>query len=122
MSLASIVNAIVERHAELKRIPAYQFRAVKSAIAEAVTLSQQQVLTLKQTDRFFKSIVPDSGKPSAALRAYRKRANLTQRELSKKSSIPQPHIAAMEGGKRPIGLISAKKLARALRVDYKRLL
>lgn len=64
---------------------------------------------------------PESGQPSAVLRAYRQRAELTQRELAKKSGLPQPHIAAMETAKRPIGLIAAKKLALALGIDYRKL-
>jgi DNA-binding XRE family transcriptional regulator len=54
--------------------------------------------------------------------AYRLREELTQSALGKKADIPQPHIAAMESGKRPIGLIAAKKLALALGIDYKKLL
>ena len=55
-----------------------------------------------------------------ALRAYRTRENLTQKELSQKTGIPQHQISEMENGKRGIGKERAKKLAEALNVqDYR---
>lgn len=121
MSPKNIAAQIVKRHPELKEFSPKQLRLVKQAIEEAVTLSSHDPMTPEETEREFERYVPDSGQPSAALRAYRKRGNLTQRELAKKSGIPQPHIAAMESGKRPIGLTAAKKLALALGVDYRKL-
>ncbi|MBS3780063.1 MAG: helix-turn-helix transcriptional regulator [Desulfovermiculus sp.] len=52
-----------------------------------------------------------------ALRAYRTRENLTQKELSQKTGIPQHQISEMENGKRAIGKERAKKLAAALNVS-----
>lgn len=121
MSPKSMALAIVKRHPELKAIGPKRLKIVKRAIEEAITLSSRELLTPKETDAAFKHRVPDSGQSSAALRAYRSRAELTQRELAKKSGIPQPHIAAMESGKRPIGLIAAKKLALALGINYRKL-
>jgi DNA-binding XRE family transcriptional regulator len=118
MSPKSIAAQIVKRHPELKEFSPKQLRLVKQAIEEAVALSSHDLLTAAETQMEFERRVPDSGEPSAALRAYRKRADLTQRDLAKKSGIPQPHIAAMESGKRPIGLMMAKKLALALGVDH----
>ena len=55
-----------------------------------------------------------------ALRAYRSRENLTQKELSLMTGIPQHHISEMENGKRTIGKERARKLAQALNVsDYR---
>jgi DNA-binding XRE family transcriptional regulator len=122
VSPKAIATQIVNRHPELKELGSKQLRAVKRAIEEAVALSSREVLSPEETDREFRRLVPDSGTPSAALRAYRKRAGLTQRELAEKSDVPQPHIAAMESGKRPIGLISVKKLALALGVDHRKLI
>jgi DNA-binding XRE family transcriptional regulator len=122
MSPKGIANQIFKRHPELKELPARQLQAVKRAIEEAAALSSREILSPEETDKEFRKRVPDSGEPSAALRAYRKRMDLTQRELAAKSGIPQPHIAAMESGKRPIGLIAAKKLSLALGVDYRKLI
>jgi DNA-binding XRE family transcriptional regulator len=57
-----------------------------------------------------------------ALRAYRTRQDLTQKELSALTGIPQHHISEMENGKRPIGKERARKLAEALRVGDWRVL
>ena len=57
-----------------------------------------------------------------ALRAYRTRENLTQKQLSELTGIPQHHISEMENGKRSIGKERAKKLAEALHCDYRQLL
>ena len=54
-----------------------------------------------------------------ALRAYRNRENLTQRELAELTGIPQRHISEMENGKRSIGKELAKRLGAALGVEYK---
>lgn len=57
-----------------------------------------------------------------ALRVYRTRENLTQRELAEKVGIPQRHISEMENGKREIGKEMAKRLAETLKFDYRILL
>ena len=55
-----------------------------------------------------------------ALRAYRTRENLTQKQLAELSGIPQHHLSEMENGKRVIGKERARKLAQALHVsDYR---
>ena len=60
------------------------------------------------------------GKESqTAIRAYRLRENITQRVLSVLTGIPQRHISEMENGKRVIGKEMAKRLAKALKADYK---
>ena len=57
-----------------------------------------------------------------ALRAYRHREGLTQKQLAELTGIPQHHISEMENGKRSIGKERAKKLAEALHCDYRQLL
>jgi DNA-binding XRE family transcriptional regulator len=57
-----------------------------------------------------------------ALRAYRTREGLTQKQLAALTGIPQHHISEMENGKRSIGKERAKRLAAALHCDYRRLL
>jgi len=54
-----------------------------------------------------------------AIRAYRYRENLTQRQLAELTGIPQRHISEMENGKRVIGKELAKVLAAALNADYR---
>lgn len=57
-----------------------------------------------------------------ALRAYRNREGLTQKQLSERTGIPQHHISEMENGKRTIGKERARKLAEQLHCDYRQLL
>ena len=52
-----------------------------------------------------------------ALRAYRHREDLTQRQLAELAGIPQRHISEMENGKRTIGKEMAKRLSKALHTD-----
>jgi DNA-binding XRE family transcriptional regulator len=55
-----------------------------------------------------------------ALRAYRTRENLTQKQLAALTGIPQHHLSEMENGKRGIGKERARKLAEALHItDYR---
>ncbi|NGX41987.1 MAG: hypothetical protein K940chlam7_00261 [Chlamydiae bacterium] len=53
------------------------------------------------------------------LRGMRYRENCTQKELAKKSKVSQDNISKIENGKRPVGEKVAKRLAKALRFDYK---
>lgn len=57
-----------------------------------------------------------------ALRAYRTREGLTQKQLAALTGIPQHHISEMETGKRSIGKERAKKLGEALNCDYRQFL
>ena len=56
---------------------------------------------------------------SVALRGARKREALTQKELARLVGVGQTHISEMEHGKRPIGKDMAKRLAKALKVNYR---
>ena len=57
--------------------------------------------------------------PGVALRGARVKEGLTQKQLSKITGIPQGHISAMENGKRDVGKVLAKKLEKALNIDYR---
>lgn len=57
-----------------------------------------------------------------ALRAYRTREGVTQKQLAKVTGIPQRHISEMENGKRGIGKERARKLSEALNISDFRLL
>jgi transcriptional regulator with XRE-family HTH domain len=54
-----------------------------------------------------------------ALRGARKREGLTQKQLAGLLGINQTNLSEMEHGKRPIGKLMARRLAKALRVDYR---
>ena len=60
--------------------------------------------------------------PGVVLAGARGKEGITQRELSRRVGIPQRHISEMERSKRPIGKEMAKKLGKALDIDYRVLL
>ncbi|OGQ06775.1 MAG: hypothetical protein A3G32_05775 [Deltaproteobacteria bacterium RIFCSPLOWO2_12_FULL_40_28] len=64
---------------------------------------------------------PLIGTPGGTIQAYRYREEMTQKDLAKKTGIRQSHISEMERNKRTIGLQVAKKLAKALNCNYRRL-
>ncbi|MBF0229833.1 MAG: helix-turn-helix transcriptional regulator [Desulfamplus sp.] len=57
-------------------------------------------------------------KSQIAIRAYRYRENLTQKQLAQLTGIPQRHLSEMENGKCVINKEIAKTLAKALNTDY----
>ena len=61
-------------------------------------------------------------KAGLALRGARLREELSQKALAKRCGISQENLSKMENGKRPIGEKAAKKLAKALRINYELLL
>ena len=77
---------------------------------------------LVHADDALKSIYKNRPKGSAHLRGARTKEGLSQGDLSKKTGIPIYNISKMENGSRPIGEQIAKKLAKALRINYKVLL
>lgn len=66
-------------------------------------------------------VFPDRS-PARFLSGARYRENITQQALSDETGIPRRHISEMENAKRPIGKKNAQKLAKALNVNYQRLL
>jgi DNA-binding XRE family transcriptional regulator len=54
-----------------------------------------------------------------AIRGARGKEGLTQKQLAELTGIAQHHISEMENGKRSIGKETAKKLAKALNIDYR---
>lgn len=56
------------------------------------------------------------------LRGARYREGISQKELAKKCGISQDNLSRMENGKRTIGEKTAKKLAKALNIDYRLLI
>ncbi len=62
------------------------------------------------------------GTSRGALIAYMTGQSWTQKKLSKATSISQADISKMIHGKRVIGPVTAKKLAKAFGVDYRKFL
>ncbi len=62
------------------------------------------------------------GKAGIALRGARYREGISQKALAKKTCISQENISKMENGLRVIGEKVAKKLAKALHIDFELLI
>jgi DNA-binding XRE family transcriptional regulator len=86
-----------------------------------VATIRRYVETLESPDRIpWREVAGGRGSiPASVLRGARSKAEITQTRLSELTGIPQRHISEMERGKRPIGRETAKKLATALKVDYR---
>jgi ribosome-binding protein aMBF1 (putative translation factor) len=54
-----------------------------------------------------------------SIRGARGKEAMTQKQLSELTGIAQHHISEMETGKRTIGKDTARKLAKALNIDYR---
>jgi hypothetical protein len=61
----------------------------------------------------------DEELPGAALRGARFKEDMTQKQLSDATGLPQRHISMMENNKRPIGKKNAQKFSKILKVSYK---
>ena len=104
----------------------------KELVTLTLTVHRDNVLKIKEyvqsieedADRTYSvaEVFPEflGKEPEIALRAYRTRENLTQKQLAAATGIPQRHLSEMENGRRGIGKERAKKLAEALNVsDYR---
>ena len=60
-----------------------------------------------------------TNEPGTCLAGARNKKNLTQEALSRLTGIPRRHISEMENSKRPIGKMTAKKLAEVLDINYR---
>ena len=79
---------------------------------------------IKEGNSTVDEVFPDlaHNRTGVILRGYRSREDLTQKQLSEMTGIPQRHISELEHGKRQAGKEWAKKLAAALNCDYRRFL
>lgn len=67
----------------------------------------------------FGNIEKQYTKAGVLLRGTRHREGLTQSEMAKKINITQADLSKMESGKRPIGKVIAKRIAKIFGVNYR---
>ena len=94
------------------RIPAGKLVEAQQAMASYGAIAQEPESVP------WEKVYPDFD-GSVALRGARKREALTQKDLAHLVGVGQTHISEMEHGKRPIGKDMARRLARALKVNYR---
>ncbi len=108
----------------LRGVPSEKAEMVKEAIEKILKLAGMPLKSMEEYDDRLYSIeeaFPDFH-IGHALRGLRSREGLTQKQLAEMIGAKPSHISEMENGKRPIGKEMAKRLARALRTEYKVLL
>lgn len=59
------------------------------------------------------------GESAYMVRVARERAELTQVELAKRLKMPQGNISQIETGRRPVGKLLAKRMAKIFNLDYR---
>ncbi len=94
------------------RIPVTKVMEAKQALASYGAIAEEAGSVP------WEEVYPDFN-GSVALRGARKREALTQKELARLVGVSQTHISEMEHGKRPIGKDMARRLAQALKVNYR---
>ena len=105
----------------LRGVPSEKAEMVKEAIEKILELAGMPLKSMEEyDDRLYsiEEVFPDFH-IGHALRGLRSREGLTQKQLAEMIGAKPSHISEMENGKRPIGRDMAKRLARALRTEYK---
>ena len=124
MTKKLILKNIEKKFPEVFLFPKTELNLIKKALLYAAKLpNNEELLSKDEHEVLLKELgKKDVVTPSDSLKAYRLRQGLTQLELAEKSFISQANISAMETKKRPIGLNIAKKLAKILKCNYRKLL
>jgi DNA-binding XRE family transcriptional regulator len=91
-------------------------------LAQALKVQDISEWDLEEKDSYaveevFPEMAWNSG--GVSIRGGRGKEGLTQKQLAELTGISQHHISEMENGKRPIGKETARRLAAALKVDYR---
>ena len=109
----------VEIH--LRGVPSDKGELVKDAIEKILNLAGMHLQNREEDDDRLYSIeeVFPEFHIGHALRGLRSREGLTQKQLAEMIGAKPSHISEMENGKRTIGKEMAKRLAKALRTEYK---
>lgn len=95
---------------------------IRKKIEESLKLAIDEAKPVDDLLAKIKRKIPWTDSPRGSLVAYMTGQSWTQKKLAKATGIPQGNISQMVSGKRPIGPTTAKKLAKAFRVDYRKLL
>ena len=112
MSVAIQKKLFQELDSVLKKyaVPEYDSKAVLEILSRSLRRKPKQAK---------ERVISEEIAPGRILRLQREQLELTLDELSLKTGIPKGNLSTMENGKRPIGLKTAKILAKALGVNYK---
>ena len=90
-----------------------------TVVLEVLSRSVRRGSGRRRPARLFPEPAVAPAEPHEILKEQRRRLGLGVSALSRRAHIAQPNLSAMESGKRPIGLAVARKLAKALKVDFR---
>ena len=109
----------VEIH--LRGVPSDKGELVKDAIEKILNLAGMHLQKMEEDDSRLYSIeeVFPEFHIGHALRGLRSREGLTPKQLAEMIGVQPRHLSAMAHGKRTIGKEMAKRVAKALRTEYK---
>lgn len=111
MSMALKIKKELKEKADVKLIQKV------IALYEKIKLEDEELLSLEDAQEHLLSL---NGPFTIAdkVKALRNRERLTQKELAHKANLKQQHISEIERNLRPVGVTTAKKLAKALNCSY----
>ncbi len=95
---------------------------IRKKIEESLRLAVDEAKPVDDLLAKIKKNIPWADTPRGSLVAYMTGQSWTQKKLAKATDIPQGNISQMVSGKRPIGPTTARKLAKAFGVDYRKFL
>ena len=104
---------------KLFKIPQQEAKAVLAIVKSIEHLNRS---TNKSAHVVYREFAKNRCKGAVYLRGMRTRENMSQKELEQKTGIPVTNISKYESGSRKITEPVAKKLAKALNINTKKLL
>ncbi len=116
MNMAVKIHKVLKNEVDLKTI-----KKVLALHEKLKNEDDDELVSIDEMKTFMDNLLGERT-VGDAIRAYRNREEITQKELAIKSRIKRQHISEIERGERNIGVATAKKLAKALNCNYKSLL
>lgn len=104
-----------------KKIPKKIIDGVRVLIKKEVAV-EEEFYDWEDVKKEIEKETPDIKHPRYLLRAMRESQGLSQKQLAEKAAITQGRVSDMETGRRGIGIEHAKKLGKALKINYRKLL
>ena len=121
------MQALTKKHPTEKQVEV-RFRGTPANVIKLRRMAQSLKVTdvtewaLEEKDSYsIEELSPEMTWNSGgiSIRGGRGKEGLTQKQLAELTGIAQHHISEMENGKRTIGKETARKLAKALNIDYR---
>ena len=105
---------------ELTKTPRTDGTVMVSIVVEEAKLARVETALAEALEPTFtiEEVFPDLG-PESALRGARGLREMTQAQLASAIGVHKSHISEMERGKRPIGKEIAKRLGKALNMNWR---